>query len=626
MPAELHLLRPYWLLALAPLVAVLVLWWRRRGDTANWSRVCDPALLPFLLLPGQSAASRRWLQVLGLIGLLAILALAGPAWKKLEQPVFRDPSALVILLDLSRSMDSRDLQPSRLVRARLKLLDILNQRREGQTALVVYAAQAFAVVPLTDDSDTIAALAASLDTSLMPGQGSRPDRALDQALELLAQAGVPRGDILVIADSSGSAPPDQAVARAVTAGHRVHVLGVGTPEGAPIPAPGGGFVKDPQGNIVVPALERDALHTLATRGEGRYADLSLDDRDLVYLLSGLGRPSPLTEAQEAGLSAERWREEGPWLLLLALPLAALAFRRGYLLVLLAMLVPLPPPVQALEWPDWWQRPDQQAADLLGKGDATEAARRFADPEWKAAAHYRAGAYEETVSALADLETPDALYNKGNALARAGRLQEALRAYDQALEHQPGHEDAAYNRELVEEALNQQTQPETQQGDEESQPNQQEDQPQNQGQDGDQGSESEGSPEDGGQDSGPEESPGQESEPQPPDPPDSSQGEQGREQDSPQESPQRQQSEPGDSAEEPAPGSAQAAEAPEDSAGAEQAEAQGASEEPDPELAEESQARRQWLRRIPDDPGGLLRRKFRYQYQRLAEPQPETQNW
>ena len=124
MMESLHLIRPLWLLALIPLLFISWRLWHRQRRGGNWQRVIDPMLLPHVLI-GNPGKSSQWPVVLfTLAGLLSILALSGPAWKQLPQPVFKQQSALVLVLDLSRSMDSTDIKPSRLTRARHKISDI----------------------------------------------------------------------------------------------------------------------------------------------------------------------------------------------------------------------------------------------------------------------------------------------------------------------------------------------------------------------------------------------------------------------------------------------------------------------------------------------------------------------
>jgi Ca-activated chloride channel family protein len=287
-----------------------------------------PELRPYVLDAPEHSASARWPRALLLIGAtLAVLALAGPVWRKLPQPVFRSHAALVIALDLSRSMDANDLKPSRLALARLKLLDLLNRRAEGQTALIVYAAQPFVVSPLTNDAGTIAALVESLATELMPAQGSRADRALAQSADLLKQAGMSSGDVLLITDGA-DARDAAAAAVAHEHGMRVSVLGVGTVEGAPIPLAKGGLYTSAKGDIVVARLDESALRAVAQQGGGHYSAMRVDEADLDAVLPGKDLSAGL-QSEQTSLSTDLWREEGPWLLLPLAFLGALAFRRGW---------------------------------------------------------------------------------------------------------------------------------------------------------------------------------------------------------------------------------------------------------------------------------------------------------
>lgn len=321
---ELHFVRPLWLLAIPAWLGLVALVRRTARFDSAWERVCDPRLVPYVV-EGRAAPRSGLYQVLAaLAGVLALLALAGPAWRELPQPVYRGESAVVIALDVSRSMNAADIQPSRLARARHKIRDLLERRRDGQTALVAYAGDAFAVTPLTDDTRTIGALLASLEPDIMPTRGSRPDRALERAAELLRQAGALRGQVLLITDSAGSAALDEAVDDLRDAGYTLSVIGMGTPEGAPIPGEDG-FVTDASGEIVVARLDEPALAALAERGGGAYARYRLDDGDLRQALPS-GRGSAGVE-QNGGLRTDLWREEGPWLLLVVIILVLPLFRR-----------------------------------------------------------------------------------------------------------------------------------------------------------------------------------------------------------------------------------------------------------------------------------------------------------
>ncbi len=588
MPADFHWIRPAWLLAIPLVVALAVLFARRQLGAGQWRDVVDPALMPYVLLrvPGRGGGRRWWL--FGLVGVLASLALAGPAWQRVEQPVFRAEQALVIALDLSRSMDAQDVAPSRLSRAQLKILGLLKRRQGGQTALVVYTSHAFTVTPLTDDTDTIAALVNSLGTDIMPSRGSYPEVGIRKAQSLLEQAGVGYGEILLVADGGASPAAEKAARELRDAGYTLSVLGVGTREGAPIPRLSGGFVTDNRGNIAVARLEERGLRDLAVAGGGRFAVLSPDDSDLDHLVSGeVGAAA----ASDESLVSDQWREEGPWLVLLLLPLAALAFRRGWVLVLVLFVAPLPQPAQAALWDDLWFNKNQQAQRALNEGSAADAAALFEDTEWRGVARYRAGDYAGSAAEFAESGDARNLYNLGNAMAQQGELDAAIDAYEQVLEMEPGNEDARYNLDFVRNLKEQQEQ--EQQGDDQQST-------QNPGGEGQQ-SDSEGEQNQEGSEGAAE---SQESE--------SSEGSQREEQMS-EEDLEALQEELRRAAEE-----AEQGQQPEQLTEAELAALR--------QQQEQQQAMEQWLRRIPDDPGGLLRRKFRYQYQRYGKDQDGQDLW
>jgi Ca-activated chloride channel family protein len=448
-PAELHLLRPLWLLSLVPAAILLILLWRRPAGALAWRRLVDAHLLPHLLVGEERSPRRRVLGLLALGWLLVTLALAGPVWERVTQPVFATEAARILVLDLSPSMNVADIRPSRLARARFEIMDLLNAAEEGHTALLAFGPEPFLLSPLTRDTKTIAAQVPHLTTDLIPVPGERRTaRALLAAGELLARAGARQGEIILVTDGIGAIAETGAAAQLlVSEGHRISVLAVGTPDGGPVPAEAGGFELEPDGGVRIARLGEGDLRELTRLGRGRYLEAQAGDADTRALLGQRTARGEMTEAPS--LESDQWREEGPWLLLALLPLAALAFRRGWLVPMLACAIILPPtPGWAFGWSDLWWRADQQAARQLEAGSDAAAAARFRDPAWRAAASYRAGDYARALAALADVPDPEADYNRGNALARLGRLDEAVIAYERVLEREPDHEDARHNLELV----------------------------------------------------------------------------------------------------------------------------------------------------------------------------------
>jgi Ca-activated chloride channel family protein len=574
MPASLfqdfHFLRPLWLLALLPALVFFIALWRMNSSLSAWDRAIDKDLLPYLLETSKSAAQRTPLYLLLAAWILSTVALAGPVWEELPQPVQQREDALVIVMDLSLSMFAADHEPSRLDLAKRKLRDILALRNEGQTALIVYAGDAHTVTPLTDDVVTIASLVPSLSPNIMPLFGSNPVPAIQMAVDLLDEVEAVRGKILFMTDGIAGFQEEQRLVEVMEgSGYELLIMGIGTETGAPISTSDGGFLTDDRGGVVVPTLNRNVLQSLANRTGGRYHDIQLADSDLAYLLpdNELLDEEQMSEVEE---EFDIWYEAGPYLLLLVLPIVAMSFRRGWLFAFSlvfagGMLLPAEQAqAQGFAWQDLWKTPNQQAADAFEEERHEEAALMFENPEWAGAASYRAGDYEAAIASFAASDTADGHYNRGNALAMAGAFQEALAAYNRTLTMEPDHADALHNKEIVEQLIEQQENEEGEQQDGESQENQSEQNSENQ---------SEQSEENNQQ-----------------------QDQESQEGNEEQQQQEQQQQQP-----------------PEDQENSESNSEQNTPTDTSNEEFEEQQSLEQWLRRIEDDPGELLRRKFRYQY-------------
>ncbi len=669
-----HFLRPQvlWLLPFA----WLGLWWlaRRYRRRDGWQSVVDAHLLPAIRVRTGGRAGGL-LRLAMLVVSIGILALAGPSWQKQPVPVVKNQHALVIALDLSRSMLADDIKPNRLQRAKFKLEDLLKRRTDGQTGLVVWAGESFVVTPLTDDNQTIIAMLSALDPSIMPVQGSRASTGLAKAADLIQQAGHRQGDIVLITDGVDMPQARGRAAELKKRNLRIHVLGVGTPTGAPIPVRGG-FHTDRQGQIVMAKLEEETLRQVAEAGGGLYRRLSADDSDLNALLASMdhvsGSKNTLVDEQDK--RSEQWVDQGYWLLLLLVPLMALMYRKGWLLamVLAIGVHGMPAPVMAQmdhstgtqdqkeasagsRWQRWWNKlwynHDQQAAKALQEGRAGQASELARDPRWKAAAEYKSGRFRQADQLWRHISQPvaDDWYNRGNALARAGQLEAAIGAYDQALALDPRHEDAAHNKKVVEEALRQSQQnpqdssgndaedsqaqaPPSNQGD-----NQQQEQ-QNQSQAGQATSQQRDGRQDDREDKGgPDTSSAQED----------GQNDQSTSQSDASDRfddantqehsgafPEQQQQAQAMEAEQRQAEEkvrAQSLASNQDGDEKDEDEVMAARFAENAQAAEKQQAMEQWLRRVPDDPGGLLRRKFQHQYRqwqldRQVDKNAPEQDW
>lgn len=579
--SQFHFLRPWAWLCLILLFYIIYIMKKNVNLDGSWQKICTPELYDYLQTgsdTGKVFHMPMWL--VGISGLLAITALAGPAWEQQPQPMYREASGLVIALDLSRSMDAADIKPSRLVRAKQKLSDLLAMRKEGQTALLAFAGTAYVVTPLTEDRQTILAQLPALTTDIMPKQGGDLDDAMEKALDLFKQASIKHGQILFLTDSHYFSK--QEIQKVRDAGHEISVIGLGTSQGAPIPQVNGNFVIDGNGNIVIPKLDRERLQNLASVGEGTYHDLSLDNSDIIPILTRL-RGSILDHYQadkivKSVIQHDSWYEEGPWLLLALVPMALLGFRRGLLMVVLCFSMQVKP-VEASDWGSMWHTPNKQAEALMSVKEYKQAATTFQNLSWKMAAHYRDKNYQAALDDFQRIKQPSNtdLYNKANTLAQLGRLDEAIKAYANLIKENPDNQDAKANKTLLEKMKKKQ-----------KKKSKQDKKKQNQKKQGKQSQEQKN------QDKQKQGTQSQDKQTQ-------EQQKQNQQNQNKQEQDKQNQTEQSQDKQK------QAKQSPKE-------QKQHPMTEKEIKELEEKQAFKQTLRRVPDDPSGLLRRKFLYQYQ------------
>ncbi|UXB31472.1 VWA domain-containing protein [Stenotrophomonas maltophilia] len=595
--SALHFLRPEWLWALLtlPLILALAVYRQRRSDA--WRQAVDAHLLPHLLAAGAKRRVRLpWALLLGWT--LASLAMAGPSWRQQAQPMFQASAPLLVVLDLSSRITATDLPPSRLLQARAKVGELLRARQGGQVGLVVYADDAYTVAPLTDDGSNVALYLDALSPDVMPRDGQRADRGIDWATRLMRQIGALQGQILLVSDQADSEAA-LAAAQARSLGLQVSVLGLGTPAGA--------AYRDSNGQIRQAALDEGSLRAVATAGGGRYARISADDSDLRAL--GVLDARDGTAAQRPG-EGKQWRDEGFWLLPPVMLLALLAFRRRAVLAAVLAVGLLPwmndaqaqapaTPVSQPAQGTLWKRSDQLQHQRLAEGVQA----------------YRKGDFATARRQFEGIDSDAGWYNLANTLAREGNYDEAIAAYDRALALHPGMADAVANRAVVDAARKRRPSGGGQGQDQQKPPqNGQQKQPQGpQGQQNPQGQPKQGQQQPG-QGQPPSGQQGQpkagdnnaQSEPQP--------GERGR--DGQQAPPQVEDAKAQAQADEQQRQRMQQAmqQAREGEAGKGGKPVPGG-EGRTPRQREEQQAVEAWMRRVPDDPGALLRAKFQLENER-----------
>ena len=572
-----HFIRPAWLVAIIPLILVLILLRFQNTRVSAWEEIIDPSLLSYLL-EKTDLRKQNLLAYLFFFWVVIVVALAGPAWQKIPQPVQEKDDALIIALDLTRSMLAEDVKPNRLTKAKRKIIDILRLRDEGETALVVYSGSAFSVSPLSDDNKTISAMVPSLSPDIMPSPGSSLKSAIEKSVQLFRDGGKLSGKIIVITDEIKDKAAAQKAARESNFAYPVSILSIGTKEGAAIPkvfnGKENGYVRDQLGEIVIAKVDEDLLKDFVRFSGGSYSPLTTGDEDITKLLSPEDFAENTNYKEAEAREFDAWREEGPFLVLFLIPFAALAFRRGLLLLFAIFLVNPTSEVEASIWDDLWKTRDQQAMEALEQGDAARASQLFENQSWRGIANYRNEAFTSAAEDFETIETSWAKYNLGNALAKSGNFEQAISAYEESLTINPDNADALHNKKIIEQLIENQSKPQKNNSGSEQKDSEQSQQDRNN--DTPNGAEGANTQEDDEKIS-PEAK--------------SNQGEDGEAID------EEKVSDEEDNSKQPR---------------TEETE-KGGDTQSTALAREEEQALEQWLKRVPDDPGGLLRNKFKLQF-------------
>ncbi|MAD74769.1 MAG: colicin transporter [Rheinheimera sp.] len=616
--ADFHLLRPWWLLALLPVVVLWLLLLSYRQQRSAWQSVIAPHLQQ-LMLSGSRVTKRNplALPILFICWLLSTLALAGPSWHKQPQPAFSLNKATVLIVDMSMSMRATDMSPDRVSQQRFKALDFIDDLSEGELALISFAGDAFVISPLTPDFNNVRLLLNELKPELMPVQGSNIEAALQMADTLLRQAGHSRGDVVLFTDGFASADYQPIITRLDNWPHRLSVLAFGTEQGAPVQLEDGQLLKDSRGAVVIPKVPLSQLAALARKGRGNFAVAGSTNSDISALLGTINSPSERPAENSGQFAGDLWQDNAVYLVWLLLPLALYLAKRAPVLVLLPLCY-LPNAEAAVSgiWRDLWQTPAQQAITDYRQQDYQQAQQKFTDPLWQGNAAYRlqdyASAEQAFKQAAQQQPSADAYANLGNSLALQQKYDQAMASYQQALQLDPDHQQAKQNAELLKQMKQQQNQ---QQQNSEQQDGEQQDS-ESSAESGDNTAESEGNSQDQGQ-SKPEQSDTQQDPAQ-----QGSENNDAGEQSSQTEN-DEQQAEPSQSATDAA---AQELEQPNPT----ESEQQKAIREKWPNASlEEQQQLDNLLRKVQDDPGLLLRNRMKLEYQKrrqFAVPRGVEQEW
>ncbi len=463
-----HFLRPMWLWLLVPAVLLPVVWRRRSDVRARWRKFIAPALLEHLLVGDTRARRLQPVHTVAMLLAVGALAVAGPTWEQVRPPFSQDKAPMVIALALDRSMDATDVPPTRLERAKAKVLDLARARKGARTGLVVFAGTAHLVVPPTEDPAMLELYVPALATELMPKGGQRMDLALDVAERLLAHE-TAAGTIVFIGDGFDAASREAFVARAKASKQQLLWLAAGTASGGAVRNADGTVATDANGYPVTATFDATGIRKLAGDAGIPLASLRADGDDVVWVQRRA--QTYLAEMDEAHREA-RWEENGFWLIVPVLLLVLVSFRRGWTVkwlpavVLSLAFAAVPDSVRAADkapqgdgwrWIDAFATRDQQGRWYFSKGDFATAAARFDDPMWKGRAQYAAGDYDDALATFSQMfaqrKRDVVAFYMGNSLAHLGDYAGAIKAYDIALSLHPDWTEAKANIALMKDMLN-----------------------------------------------------------------------------------------------------------------------------------------------------------------------------
>lgn len=427
---DFHFLRPWWLLGLIIPAAVYVFIYKNSQIQSAWQKVCDKNLLDYLLIKNNGTKGYKASVSAALITLFLVMALAGPTWLKKENPALSVENPVMILLNMSGEMWNKDVSPSRIERAKYVIKDLTKSLKNTESGLIVYSKEPFMITPLTEDTSLIDNIMSALQLDIMPQDGDRLDRAIELAVSRMQKTGLPHGNLIVITSNVGERF-DAALtgaSQASDAGFDVNIVNISK-------------------------TTNDKLQMVADKGNGLYLNYQQSLAPLVQKINDI----TAKEIKQSKNMQTVWEDMGWYLLWLPALLFLFSFRRGAFVIILGCFFN----IYTAE-ASWFLNDNQEALHDFEKQNYAEAAEKFTDTQWKGAAAYKNGDYEAAYENFLQKADATALYNQGNALAKGGKIAEAIKKYEEALQKQPDFADAKFNLEYLKKQQQQKNQQNQQQ--------------------------------------------------------------------------------------------------------------------------------------------------------------------
>lgn len=312
-----HFLRPLWLLGLLPMALLLYIQFQQHDLLSQWRGAIAEHLLPAMIVQREPGRRAGPAVAMGLVALLLFVALAGPSWQQRPSPFSEDNAALLIALDLSESMEQADVQPSRLLRAKQKISDLLALRGDSHTGLIAYAGTAHTVIPLSNDRLVISHFLDAMSTGMMPRPGKQPQAVLPVMADLLKEVEVPV-TLLLVGDGGSEAAVTAYKDFFDNSPHQLLVWGIGKSQ-QQLQGDGDGAYES-----AITPLQESMLQQIADAGH--YQAMTLDKSDVDNIYRRVDNYFLLAEDDN-----RPWVDAGYWLVFPLMLLMLLWFRRGWVL-------------------------------------------------------------------------------------------------------------------------------------------------------------------------------------------------------------------------------------------------------------------------------------------------------
>ena len=446
--AAFQFLRPLWLLVILTVPVLYIITQRRLSASYQWQGTIASHLLDHIRVRSGASSKLRPIHLISLTIIISALAMAGPTWQREPSPFTEDRAPLVIALDLSQTMDAIDIAPTRLERAKQKLIDLLQDRKGARTALIVYSGSAHMVLPFTEDPNLLTMYIESLNTRIMPEEGKEPRKALNLAESILRKSEIP-GTILFFTDGISMMNVQDFSEYLQGNRNQIAVLAFGTKEGGPIKTGENRFLIQKGRRIIAP-FDYEGLRALSSETGIRVISSTIDGSDLDKLQSSISTHLQASLAEDESL---RWKEFGYYLIFPLALLVLLWFRKGWTVrwipaLFVGFLFSCSGQEKEFRFLDLWLTADQQGRYWYEQGDFEQATENFANPYWKGVAYYQAGNFDEAINWFARSDSALSYYNIGNCFAKLGKYEQALEYYKQALKMNSEWQEAQENSELV----------------------------------------------------------------------------------------------------------------------------------------------------------------------------------